>query len=163
MRSACVSRWQSGASRESSSCVHRVRREHRRKLQFSEFGKKRKSGIVGATQRKLRLDPISITDREDQSIQTSSTSPVGCRARFRLYQPRVSVYRLAKNHLLRKGGVANLGPVGAPWTRERTPHGHTHTYTRTCESTFTLILVCPEGGFLSRKSLWLRFEVRFWC
>ena len=30
MRSDCVSRWQSGASRESSSSVHRVRREHRR-------------------------------------------------------------------------------------------------------------------------------------
>src|SRR5262245_19015566 len=30
MRSDCVSRWRSGASRESSSCVHLVRREHRR-------------------------------------------------------------------------------------------------------------------------------------
>ena len=55
--------------------------------------------VKGLTEGKLRLGPISIGDREDQSIQTSSTSPIGRRARFRLYQSRVTIYRLAKNSM----------------------------------------------------------------
>jgi hypothetical protein len=41
MRSACVSRWQSGASRESSSCVPAHRREHQPKTSVPPFFRQR--------------------------------------------------------------------------------------------------------------------------